>query len=360
MPAVSHLRLHAERKKIISLFLSHICLILLRAQWTDALNTIQGTVVPDQYDKGEPIIIPSECLRLTTLSNPTKSYHDLAPGATTRARTACPECSSSCVWKGNDPYAGEPKGVEIVKSFSHPETAHPHVGRKAGTVAEFLSAVAERGEDTKDGVKTDRVAVVLYPTDKDLEHVKGTWSWLAGLRVVGVAGNHGRAIGESYGYIKWIVENYDCLPKYVVFLHGKVMDWHRRAGFHRDVMEGKPETFMGLSNMFGKDYGEDILEHVVKDPSNREHNGVHAWSKLFFGNASLVDVMNAYPVTHLSCCTEAVVSRSAIQYWPVHKYRAVLCLMEAFMDHTPWGWVMERMWEPMFDAKYIVPKLKNN
>ena len=54
-------------------------------------------------------------------------------------------------------------------------------------------------------------------------------------------------IGESVAFLAWIIEYYECLPQYVVFLHSGPIHWHRDRNIRNLIETGKPERVMKLS-----------------------------------------------------------------------------------------------------------------
>ena len=182
--------------------------------------------------------------------------------------------------------------------------------------------------------QTERMAVIHDHTFKSsYEYIHFPYT----LSEVSISQN----ISESWGWLRWIVKNYDNLPNHTVFLHGHSGSWHTSPDFIEQLNEAKPDRVQMLGiYIWTMDayYGQSELVGL---------NQVH---QILFSR-NFLEVANATRLWTKQCCAEMVVSREAIRQHPRSVYRAFVDLIAAD-PIQPWGWIFERSWENMFSQPF--------
>lgn len=71
---------------------------------------------------------------------------------------------------------------------------------------------------------------------------------------------------EASGYLKYILDHYDCLPEYVVFLHDHEVSWHHRGSIFDRVMENieKNISYLSLNSEIWNNENVEWMEDVLK------------------------------------------------------------------------------------------------
>ena len=178
------------------------------------------------------------------------------------------------------------------------------------------------------------------------------WADKLGVNYVVINGDLGRMVSESYWVMRWIAQNYDCLPEYVAFFHGRPKDWHRQTSAFAIAMKSIPQYLDFLSKGNGADRGKGIQSLL----SNLKNDGrlgpsILAITQALFGHpVDLSAMMDAEDLRTEGCCTESVINRDAIRYWPLRTYYSFLCLVQHYPVHTPWGWSFEHSWQMIFQS----------
>jgi hypothetical protein len=83
--------------------------------------------------------------------------------------------------------------------------------------------------------------------------------------------NHGHNIGESFGFLSWIVKHYYCLPSYVVFLHSGMKHWHRSYNWKQKMDFGKPDIILPIAELPTEAYATQFLQNVLYQSQKKLH-----------------------------------------------------------------------------------------
>lgn len=145
-----------------------------------------------------------------------------------------------------------------------------------------------------------------------------------------------RQLGESRPWLHWLVENYHHLPDYVFFSHGDQNSWHAHHSI--DAIMALPAepctmlsecTWIDDTGMFENElpYLELLYSALFGVPWQR------AWAE--------------FDMRHHRCCTESVVSSTAIRSISQEVYEELVHTIDRF-PQAPWGWVVERTWQNLF------------
>jgi len=165
--------------------------------------------------------------------------------------------------------------------------------------------------------------------------------------------NFGR---EAASFLKYIVEHYDSLPKYIAFIHGHEEAWHQPSDLLNRIRRCKKEKhdYISLNNMILITQGTDKFKLVHNEPIIPNHKVVDpylwaeitkAWPKVF----EPVFKNGIPPYTRYVCCSQFVVSRDAIRKHPKKLYEGFYeWVSDVYGDDYIRGIFMEMVWEPLF------------
>ena len=163
---------------------------------------------------------------------------------------------------------------------------------------------------------------------------------------------------EASSFLKFIVEYYDELPRFVAFLHGHEHAWHHRLPFSileaLDKAKKNEFQFINLNNVqHSKFITQEVAERAAQDRAPdvevaqvghrflREH-----WRDIFEPLLGM-----PFPA-HLRymCCAQFVVSRRAIRARPKATYQALLDLTmnPAYGDDLTLAYALESLWHIIF------------
>ena len=160
-------------------------------------------------------------------------------------------------------------------------------------------------------------------------------------------------VSESYWILRWIAQNYDCLPKYLSFFHGRHTDWHRRGDAFTLAKNADPEYVRFYSQVNHAGFHGIKVKRILSNLNNDTRLGpsILAIAEALFGrqmNLSLL--MDEEDMKTEGCCTESTINRDAVRYWPLRVYYSLLCLIHHYPVHTPWGWSVEHSWQMIFQS----------
>ena len=107
---------------------------------------------------------------------------------------------------------------------------------------------------------------------------------------------------EASSYIKFIIEYYDSLPQYVLFIHGHETAWHQKVDIFDEIKEHKWKN---------KDYCSVNKNGLEVGPHNKremEQKFIPVWDTYF------LPYLHRGPPTSIrtDCCAQFIISRNAI------------------------------------------------
>jgi len=169
--------------------------------------------------------------------------------------------------------------------------------------------------------------------------------------------NRGR---EASSYLKYIVENYDSLPKYVAFIHGHEDAEHQKypGGILKAIRDAKKENFDYISlNNFIHLKSEDGNSRELPRHQNSHNFGEHklVWAEMRNNWASVFEPILKQPLPEyfrFDCSAQFIVSRDAIRRNSKEAYQKLLDFMVA-PDGNDWarGVALEFTWHSIMTGK---------
>uniref|UniRef100_A0A7S2RGE5 Uncharacterized protein n=1 Tax=Mucochytrium quahogii TaxID=96639 RepID=A0A7S2RGE5_9STRA len=154
-----------------------------------------------------------------------------------------------------------------------------------------------------------------------------------------------RKVNESLGWVRFLVENYDNLPKYVVFLHGHRQAWHTPPNYHQMLVVLQPKTYILLSA-----YHPSMWFTSIDDFEPKQGPILERLSDSLF-ELPFPQVFDETGLKWHQCCGEMVVSRESILRNPVSFYKSLIAKIESTEhgdDRVAWAYIMERAWGLLF------------
>jgi hypothetical protein len=145
---------------------------------------------------------------------------------------------------------------------------------------------------------------------------------------------------EASSYLKYIIDKYDCLPTYSVFLHDKMKSWHH-AGNVTDLVlnnEGSSKQYFNFNNR---------VCSTIK-------NGVWKEMQSFFTRflepyIGPKEEFGDWTVNHL-CCAQFVCHKKKITQHPKAMYQNIYnWIIKTNMDHEITGRLLEWTWRIIFN-----------
>ena len=166
--------------------------------------------------------------------------------------------------------------------------------------------------------------------------------------------NRGR---EASSFLKFIVEYYHRLPRYVAFLHGHETAWHHRLPMSLldaiDRAKRDQFDFINLNNVkHSKVITDDALSNVKHHAKHLEvgHRG-HLFLQKTWSDHFEPILKIPFP-THLQfmCCAQFIVSARAIRRHPLSTYQALYDLVMDPSHRDEWAVAtgLEFVWHIIF------------
>lgn len=167
---------------------------------------------------------------------------------------------------------------------------------------------------------------------------------------------------EAAAYLTYIVQYYDSLPPYVIFIHANEDQWHNelfgtKTSTSLRFLRYESVDANGFVNLrcTGIPGCPNTQIPVHREPVDDEYAYVNdAFFQLY---SHLLQVpMDQVPerVGHL-CCGQFVVTRAAIQARPLEAYQRILNWVANtdFTDSYGIGWTIEKLWHVMFGREPV-------
>lgn len=146
---------------------------------------------------------------------------------------------------------------------------------------------------------------------------------------------------EASIYLEYIIQNYDNLSDYTIFVHGHRSDWH-----HRENMDSKLDRLV-----FDRPYrniNELGLTRLADYPESLENmrKHVHAFQPIF----GKLDIDNIY----FKCSAQFYVSRDSIRKHPLSTYVWLYnYIMETNITVSFLGTIFEYLWHIIFTGDLV-------
>ena len=172
--------------------------------------------------------------------------------------------------------------------------------------------------------------------------------------------SHSHRISESVPIIKWIVEHYNELPTYVVFLHGPQESWHTAQNLQALIHDETPDMALMLSKpAMSWKYGPGGQDHcdMKSFPAYKVFGVKEAMNTLcaVAFNRTWAEVCRSTRAYARGCCTEVLAHNKAILSVPKATYSAMLHEMTEgkHTDEYHWGNAWEYLMPVLWDAASI-------
>lgn len=170
---------------------------------------------------------------------------------------------------------------------------------------------------------------------------------------------------EASAYLSYLVEHYDDLHPYTIFIHGKEEHWHNDVGGPKTYNQLPSLRFEAVSH---KGYVNlrcltmpgcpdslhpSIIQQTDIDNQNLVNNFPQIWSEIFGLDPSTAPLQLGH-----HCCGQFAVTKERIQQKPWNYYDRIL----QWVAKTEWsdsygiGWLMEKLWHVIFGmpaVKYV-------
>ncbi|KAK6000860.1 hypothetical protein QM012_003585 [Aureobasidium pullulans] len=166
---------------------------------------------------------------------------------------------------------------------------------------------------------------------------------------------------EIAAYLSYIIDNYDSLPGYSIFMHAKDEQWHndvlgQKAADTIKALRFKHINVTGFTNLRctlipGCPLGVNPLDPTEQDIRNKD-------TRAFFAEIymELFDVTREQVPKHIGnvCCAQFAVTRARILARPRLDYERMLRWADQSReDDFAVGWVFEKVWDTVFGMDAI-------
>jgi hypothetical protein len=165
---------------------------------------------------------------------------------------------------------------------------------------------------------------------------------------------------ETAPYLSYVIDNYDSLPEYSIFIHAEQEQWHNDIGSKTaDTLKSlrfqhiNATGFMNLrcSSFPGCPIGVNPLDPSAQDIRNKDTRALFAdiYMELF-------DVPRAKVPRHIGnvCCAQFAVTRARILQRPRSDYERMLRWADnSHEGDFGVGWVFEKLWDTVFGMNAI-------
>lgn len=147
---------------------------------------------------------------------------------------------------------------------------------------------------------------------------------------------------EASAYLKYIIDKYDSLPTYSVFIHDKETSWHHRGSVVDLVLANKGSTkkYYNFNNKVCSTIKNDIWDEM----------------KIFFKKylskyIGPIEYFGDWTVNHL-CCAQFIVHKSKITQHPKKFYQDIFkWITTTKLDHQITGRILEWTWRIIFMSR---------
>ncbi|KAG9529736.1 hypothetical protein KCU93_g3148, partial [Aureobasidium melanogenum] len=166
---------------------------------------------------------------------------------------------------------------------------------------------------------------------------------------------------ETAAYLSYIIDNYDSLPEYSVFMHAKDEQWHndvlgQKAADTIKALRFQHINATGFANLRctlfpGCPLGVNPLDPTEQDILNKD-------TRAFFAEIymELFDVTREQVPRHIGnvCCAQFAVTRTRILERPRSDYERMLSWADQSREGDfGVGWVFEKVWDTVFGMDAI-------
>lgn len=168
---------------------------------------------------------------------------------------------------------------------------------------------------------------------------------------------------ETASYLSYILDNYDTLPTYSLFIHAGSEQWHNDIlgrktadvikALRFEHVQANGYTNLRCSNDPGCPIGVNPLDPSEQDVLNKD-------TRAFFAEIymELFGVLHEQIPAHIGnvCCAQFAVTRDRIRDRPKADYERMLHWVSKNHEHVDdfgVGWVFEKIWHIVFGMDAI-------
>lgn len=152
---------------------------------------------------------------------------------------------------------------------------------------------------------------------------------------------------EASAYLKYIVDKYDSLPLYTVFLHDKLFSWHHQGDIVDLVFknEGSAKQYFNFNNKVCSTIKNDLWSDMK-----------WYFKKFLSPYIGPIENFGDWTVNHL-CCAQFVCHKNKIRQHPKKMYEDMYkWIIKTDMDHQTTGRLLEWTWRIIFNPKQYMLK----
>jgi hypothetical protein len=153
---------------------------------------------------------------------------------------------------------------------------------------------------------------------------------------------------EASAYLKYIIDKYDSLPLYSLFIHDKDTSWHHQGSIVKLILDNQGSTKKYYN--FNNRVCSTIKNGVWKEMKS-------FYNKFLSKYLGPIEYFGDWTVNHL-CCAQFVVHKSKIRQHPKKFYQDLFnWITTTNMDHEITGRLLEWTWRIIFlPEKYKLEK----
>lgn len=156
---------------------------------------------------------------------------------------------------------------------------------------------------------------------------------------------------EASIYLKYIIDKYDYLPTYTVFLHDKLHAWHHKGKITDLVLQhqNKKDKYYNFNFRTCSSIKNDVWKEMK-----------WFYKKFLSPQLGPIEYFGDWTVNHL-CCAQFIVHKSKILQHPKSFYENIYkWITNTKMDHQITGRLLEWTWRIIFEpTKYKLSKKIN-
>lgn len=161
---------------------------------------------------------------------------------------------------------------------------------------------------------------------------------------------------ESGAYLTYLVDNYDNLPPYSIFIHANDEQWHNDPGpktktalrfLRYEAVDAKGYVNLRCTSIPGC---PNTLIPVKWEPVDYEYHYVSEKFLELYSYLLQVPMEQVPKVVGHTCCSQFAVSREQVHARPKSDYEHILnwVMTTDFTDDYGIGWTLEKLWHVLF------------
>lgn len=189
------------------------------------------------------------------------------------------------------------------------------------THKQFILIVSSHYNEDLAWLEKSRWPSVIYSKNKESKYYKGQ-------------PNIGK---EATAYLKFILDNYDNLPEYTVFIHGHKDAWHQSKGNVLDLLDkAKFENYKFISLNF---------HYINRNERENEHGKIHKIKELWEEHFKPYLNIECPDTFSYDCCAQFIVHKSRIVN---NKKEAYQHWYDMFERNEITEYIFELLWHIIF------------